>query len=110
MSGVLALRDRISPAALCGAEDAGDCPLSDDRLGVNVQGAAVGGVQADMYADTGQLAERVVPFTVGGHGDGDVHAAPLPMRQPMTLTFSAWAPFWPCVMSNSTFCPSSRLR
>ena len=35
---------------------------------------------------------------------------PLPMRQPMTLTFSAWGPFWPCVMSNSTFCPSSRLR
>jgi len=34
----------------------------------------------------------------------------LPMRQAMTLTFSAWGPFWPCVMSNSTFCPSSRLR
>ncbi len=32
------------------------------------------------------------------------------MRQAMTLTFSAWGPFWPCVMSNSTFCPSSRLR
>jgi len=23
---------------------------------------------------------------------------------------SAWGPFWPWVMSNSTFCPSSRLR
>jgi hypothetical protein len=34
----------------------------------------------------------------------------LPMRQAMTLTFSAWGPFWPWVMSNSTFCPSSRLR
>jgi hypothetical protein len=34
----------------------------------------------------------------------------LPMRQPMTLTFSAWGPFWPWVMSSSTFCPSSRLR
>ncbi len=33
-----------------------------------------------------------------------------PLRQPMTLRFSAWGPFWPCVMSNSTFCPSSRLR
>src|SRR6478735_3385083 len=32
------------------------------------------------------------------------------MRQAMTLTFSAWGPFWPWVMSNSTFCPSSRLR
>jgi hypothetical protein len=32
------------------------------------------------------------------------------VRQPMTLTFSAWGPFWPWVMSNSTFCPSSRLR
>ena len=30
--------------------------------------------------------------------------------QPMTLTFSAWGPFWPWVMSNSTFCPSWRLR
>jgi hypothetical protein len=29
--------------------------------------------------------------------------------QPVTLTFSAWGPFWPWVMSNSTFCPSSRL-
>src|SRR5260221_14469067 len=28
-----------------------------------------------------------------------------PVHQPMTLTFSAWDPFWPCVMSNSTFCP-----
>ncbi len=27
----------------------------------------------------------------------------------MTLTFSAWGPFWPWVMSNSTFCPSSSL-
>jgi len=36
--------------------------------------------------------------------------SPLPIRQLMTLTFSAWGPFWPCVMSNSTFCPSSRLR
>jgi len=34
----------------------------------------------------------------------------LPVRQPVTLTFSAWGPFWPCVMSNSTRCPSSRLR
>jgi hypothetical protein len=30
--------------------------------------------------------------------------------QPATRTFSAWGPFWPWVMSNSTFCPSSRLR
>ena len=35
---------------------------------------------------------------------------PRPVRQPMTLTFSAWGPFWPWVMSNSTCCPSSRLR
>ena len=35
---------------------------------------------------------------------------PLPGGQPVTLTFSAWGPFWPWVMSNSTFCPSSRLR
>jgi hypothetical protein len=34
----------------------------------------------------------------------------LPVRQPVTLTFSAWGPFWPWVMSSSTFCPSSRLR
>ena len=34
----------------------------------------------------------------------------LPVRQAMTLTFSAWGPFWPWVMSSSTFCPSSRLR
>ena len=34
----------------------------------------------------------------------------LPKRQVMTLTFSAWGPFWPCVMSNSPFCRSSRLR
>ena len=27
------------------------------------------------------------------------------MCQAMTLTFSAWGPFWPWVMSNSTFCP-----
>ncbi len=33
-----------------------------------------------------------------------------PVRQPVTLTFSAWGPFWPCVMPDSTFCPSSRLR
>jgi hypothetical protein len=34
----------------------------------------------------------------------------LPARQPVTLTFSARGPFWPWVMSNSTFCPSSGLR
>ena len=39
----------------------------------------------------------------------DVHPAHRP-RQAMTLTFSAWGPFWPWVMSSSTFCPSSRLR
>ena len=39
-----------------------------------------------------------------------VGPGPLPMCQPMTLTFSAWGPFAPCVMSSSTFCPSSRLR
>ena len=56
----------------------------------------------------------------GGTGSGSICPDPgtarrpgrrsLPARQPMTLTFSAWGPFWPWVMSNSTFCPSSRLR
>jgi hypothetical protein len=36
--------------------------------------------------------------------------ASLPVGQPVTLTFSAWGPFWPRVTSNSTFCPSSRPR
>ncbi len=39
-----------------------------------------------------------------------MHPAFAPVDQPTTLTFSAWGPFWPWVMSNSTFCPSSRLR
>ena len=42
--------------------------------------------------------------------DGRVLDRPAPAGQPVTLTFSAWGPFWPWVMSNSTFCPSSRLR
>ena len=46
-------------------------------------------------------------------GEGHSVVAPAsfpPVRQPVTLTFSAWGPFWPWVMSNSTFCPSSRPR
>ena len=49
----------------------------------------------------------------GPGGDGLVPAYSLglvPVGQPMTLTFSAWGPFWPWVMSNSTCCPSCRLR
>ena len=74
----------------------------------------LGGLLADGQTG-GQLAEP--PGTV----PGSIHPPAtgvagrrgwrlLPMRQAMTLTFSAWGPFWPWVMSSSTFCPSSRLR
>jgi hypothetical protein len=46
-------------------------------------------------------------------GDGPASGRQLSLvsaGQPMTLTFSAWGPFWPWVMSNSTFCPSCKLR
>jgi len=45
-----------------------------------------------------------------GPPPSECNSASMPMHQPTTLTFSAWGPFWPCVMSNSTFCPSSMLR
>src|SRR5215471_144779 len=47
---------------------------------------------------------------VRGRSDAVTAEPVYPEHQSTTLTFSAWGPFWPCVMSNSTFCPASRLR
>ncbi len=53
----------------------------------------------------------VPPFALReGASSLGVGVVPGRLGQPATLTFSAWGPFWPWVMSNSTFCPSSRLR
>jgi hypothetical protein len=52
----------------------------------------------------------VQPLLLAGGQPAVAPAPSLPVGQPVTLTFSAWGPFWPWVMSNSTFCPSSRLR
>jgi hypothetical protein len=54
---------------------------------------------------------RAVPkYLVTTLGKPAAGQSSLPVPQLMTLTFSAWGPFWPCVMSNSTCCPSSKLR
>ena len=51
------------------------------------------------------LILEIVPASAPASGTGYRRAC-----QPITLTFSACGPLGPCVMSNSTFCPSSRLR
>ncbi len=60
-----------------------------------------------------QVPPRSVPLGAGADLLGPVGRLldpTVPTVQLVTLTFSAWGPFWPWVMSNSTFCPSSRLR
>ena len=81
--------------------DVGYGPTAELDLCLDAAANALGDLQASGCAN-----RRPAPRTPPPLGAG----SSLPARQPVTLTFSAWGPFWPWVMSNSTFCPSSRLR
>jgi hypothetical protein len=72
-----------------------------------VDGSPVG-AHLDRRRSSRQRASEELPCR--GQPPSKCNSASLPIYQPTTLTFSAWGLFWPCVMSNSTFCPSSMLR
>jgi len=86
-----------------------------DQLSDQDRPARGGAAARGRCCDDSVRTRRTVPGSPRGSGRRrpglPAHSLGLvPVGQPMTLTLSAWGPFWPWVMSNSTFCPSSRLR
>ena len=121
LQGVLAAArrsPRYAPSRLL-ATTSGRAPRSADQargaLGQRQDPAGIGCLRSRLGLPATAAGSRRWPWArlttwVKATAIARASRSSLPMCQPMTLTFSAWDPFCPCVMSNSTFCPSSRLR